>query len=214
MNEGINTQMAYDLWANSYDTVENKTRDLELLAAGSVLAKSDFSSVLEIGCGTGKNTFWIKERSGLVTAVDFSSGMLEIAKQKISESHVVFKKADITEPWPFPKATLIICSLVLEHVEDIGFIFKEAAKTLEPGGCFYICELHPYKQLEGSRAKFQHGTELVKLEYFIHHVSDFFKAALENDMSCINLQEWFDEDNKSSTPRLVSFLLRKNAGSF
>ena len=214
MNDSINTRTAYDLWANTYDSVENKTRDLELLAARDVLKSSDFSRVLEIGCGTGKNTVWLKDRAGSVTAVDFSSGMLLMAKQKINEGHVVFMQADITEPWTFPKVTLIICSLVLEHIEDTGFIFEQAAKTLDPGGCFYICELHPYKQLEGSRAKFQHGNEQVRLEYFIHHVSDFFMAAKENGFSCISLQEWFDEDNKASTPRLVSFLFRKKAGSF
>ena len=213
MNESISTRAAYDLWAQTYDSVENRTRDLELLAAGSVLANTDFSAVLEIGCGTGKNTSWLKDRSGTVTAVDFSSGMLEIARQKISDTHVCFQQADITKLWPFPKASLIICSLVLEHIEDIGFIFEQAAKTLEPGGCFYICELHPYKQLEGSRAKFEYGGELIRLEYFIHHMSDFFQAAIENDLQCIYLHEWFDEPVRASTPRLVSFLFQKKAGS-
>ena len=213
MKETISTQAAYDLWANTYDSVENKTRDLELKAAGAVLSHSDFSAVLEIGCGTGKNTSWLKDKSGSVTAVDFSSGMLEIARQKINDEQVKFQQADITKPWAFPKATLVICSLVLEHIEDIGFIFEQAAKTLEPGGRFYICELHPYKQLEGSRAKFEHGGELIRLEYFIHHMSDFFQAALNNNLQCISLYEWFDDPSRASTPRLVSFLFQKKAGS-
>ena len=36
---------------------------------------------LELGCGTGKNSAWLVTK-GAVTAVDFSEGMLAIAKEK------------------------------------------------------------------------------------------------------------------------------------
>ena len=205
----MDTQKAYDQWAATYDSVANKTRDLELVVAKELLSGADFSKVLEIGCGTGKNTSWIAKRTNDLTSVDFSEGMLEIAKQKIKEEHVNFQQADITLSWNFKRSSLIICSLVLEHIKNIDFIFEQAAKTLENNGCFYICELHPYKQLEGSRAKFEKGNETVHLEYFIHHISDFFTAASKNKLQCIGLNEWFDGNDKSTTPRLVSFLFQK-----
>lgn len=205
----MDTQSAYDKWASTYDTVANKTRDLELIAGQQMLSSADFSKVLETGCGTGKNTSWISKRTTDLVAVDFSEGMLALARQKIKDDHVKFQQYDLTRPWNFKKVSLIICSLVLEHIENIDFIFEQAAKTLENNGCFYICELHPYKQLEGSRAKFEQGNELIQLEYFVHHISDFYSAALKNGMICIDLKEWFDEDDKKTTPRLVSFLFQK-----
>ena len=205
----MDTKEAYNKWSGTYDTMPNKTRDLELIAAKEVLATANFSAVLEIGCGTGKNTEWLSKRTNDLTAVDFSEGMLEQARKKITDTHVNFQQADITKPWNFKRSTLIICSLVLEHIEDLASIFEEAAKNLETNGCFYICELHPYKQLEGSRAKFEQGNELIELEYFIHHVSDFFTAAIKNNLQCIGLQEWFDDKDRSTTPRLVSFLFQK-----
>ncbi len=205
----MDTQSAYDQWAATYDTVTNKTRDLELIAGQYMLSSADFSKVLETGCGTGKNTAWISKRTKYLMAVDLSEGMLDHARQKIKDDHVKFKQYDLTKPWNFNKVSLIICSLVLEHIENIDFIFEQAAKTLESNGCFYICELHPYKQLEGSRAKFEQGNELIQLEYFVHHISDFFSAALKNGMKCIDLKEWFDENDKRTTPRLVSFLFQK-----
>ena len=99
----------------------------------------------------------------------------------------------------------------MEHIENLDLIFEEAAKNLEANGCFYICELHPYKQLEGSRAKFQQGNELIELEYFIHHISDFFTAASRNGFQCLDLIEWFDDNDKKTTPRLVSFLFQKKS---
>jgi ubiquinone/menaquinone biosynthesis C-methylase UbiE len=205
----MDTKDAYNQWAATYDAVTNKTRDLELIAGQQVLSTADFSKVLETGCGTGKNTSWISKKTTGLTAVDFSEGMLTLARQKIKDDHVTFRQYDLTKPWNFNKVSLIICSLVLEHIENIDFIFEQAAKTLENNGCFYICELHPYKQLEGSRAKFEQGNELIQLEYFIHHISDFYAAAFKNGMKCIDLKEWFDDDDKKTTPRLVSFLFQK-----
>ena len=205
----MNTQEAYNRWAESYDSVVNKTRDLEQDAAKSTLVNADFSKVIEIGCGTGKNTVWIAEKATDLLAVDFSEEMLNIARQKINSTHIQFRQADITKPWNFNKATLITCSLVLEHIENIDFIFEQVATALESGGCFYVCELHPYKQLQASRAKFEHEGKLIQLEYFVHHISDFFTAARKNELQCIQLQEWFDDNDKRTLPRLISFLFQK-----
>lgn len=206
----MNTQQAYNKWAGSYDSIVNKTRDLEHVAAKRSLQKADFSKVLEIGCGTGKNTVWIAEKAKEVVAVDFSEEMMNIARQKITSDHVQFRQADITTTWNFNKATLITCSLVLEHIENIDFIFQQVSNCLEPGGYFYLCELHPYKQLQASRARFEHEGEVIQLEYFIHHVSDYYAAAFKNQLECLQLEEWFDDNDRTSTPRLVSFLFRKN----
>jgi malonyl-CoA O-methyltransferase len=205
----MNTQDAYNHWAESYDNVVNKTRDLEQAAAKYLLDTADFSTVIELGCGTGKNTSWIAEKSRQLLAVDFSEEMMNVARRKINATHVQFLQADITKPWNFGKATLITCSLVLEHIKDLDFIFQQVADTLEKDGCFYVCELHPYKQLQASRARFEHEGKLIELEYFVHHTSDFFNAAQKSQLNCIQLQEWFDDHDRTAIPRLISFLLQK-----
>ncbi len=204
----MQTQDAYNNWAATYDSVVNKTRDLESKAIRSVLSDSFFGKVLEIGCGTGKNTVWLAEKSRELMSVDFSDKMMNLAKQKISNTKVDFKQADITDSWSFGKADLIVSSLVLEHIEDISFIFQQAAKTVEPNGKFYICELHPYKQIEGVRARFEKDGTMYFLEYFVHHISDFLNAAKQNGFVCDDLQEWFDDENRKEIPRLVSYLFR------
>lgn len=205
----MNTQEAYDRWAESYDSVVNKTRDLEHAAAKQSLSSADFSRVIELGCGTGKNTVWIAERAKELVALDFSEEMMNIARQKITTPHVQFRQADITKEWNFGKATLITCSLVLEHIENLNFVFHQVSRSLEKEGCFYVCELHPFKQLQASRARFEHEGKLIELEYFVHHISDFFNAAQQNELQCIRLQEWFDDDNRAGIPRVVSFLFQK-----
>ncbi len=205
----VQTKDAYNNWSKTYDTVENKTRDLESEAIKSVLKGISVERILEIGCGTGKNTVWLKDKCTHLTAIDFSMEMLEEAQRKIKNKNIIFAEADITKPWNFDKVDLITCSLVLEHIENIAFIFDQATRTLYPNGQFYIGELHPYKQIQGSRAKFEQDGNLLQLDYFIHHISDYFNAAYKAGFVCENLKEWFDTNDRSQTPRLVSYLFRK-----
>lgn len=204
----MQTQDAYNNWAKTYDTVSNKTRDLEMEAIRSVLGNLSFERIAEIGCGTGKNTNFLAGKSDHVVAVDFSYEMLQLAKQKIISEKISFQQTDITQPWTFDKVDLVTCSLVLEHIKDISFIFQQAASRLNAGGQFYICELHPYKQLQGSRARFEHEGNLLQLEYFIHHISDYLESSKQYGFVCDNLLEWFDEKDRNQAPRLVSFLFR------
>jgi ubiquinone/menaquinone biosynthesis C-methylase UbiE len=68
----MSVQRSYDSWSSTYDTVENKTRDLEKFACREILEEIPFETVIELGCGTGKNTEWLVTKAKHVTAVDLS----------------------------------------------------------------------------------------------------------------------------------------------
>lgn len=204
-------QQAYNSWATQYDTNENKTRDLEARSLRETLAPLSFTHCLEIGCGTGKNTVWLMEKAATVTAVDLSDEMLAKAKEKITAAHVQFVQADITQPWTFAakQYDLVGFSLVLEHIELLSPIMKKVADVLTTGGYLYISELHPFKQYNGSKARFETeaGTQVVTC--FNHHVSDFTDAATANGLELITLKEYFDEDDRNNIPRLLTLLFQK-----
>jgi ubiquinone/menaquinone biosynthesis C-methylase UbiE len=207
----MSTQKLYDQWSATYDAVENKTRDLEKIVCETVLGSVSFSRVIELGGGTGKNTGWLAERAEKILSLDFSDEMQAIARVKVKNENVEFGLADIREPWSFGEfgADLITCSLILEHVEELDHVFAQAKKTLLPGGHFYICELHPFKQYEGSKARFETDTGVQVPECFQHHVTDYTNAALSNGFAIERMDEWFDDDDRTSTPRLISFVFKK-----
>jgi ubiquinone/menaquinone biosynthesis C-methylase UbiE len=204
----MSTQKLYDQWSATYDAVENKTRDLEKIACETVVGSIEFSRVIELGAGTGKNTSWLATRAEKVLSVDFSGEMQAVARARVANTNVEFRIADVREPWTFVEGTpdLITCSLILEHVEDLRFVFEQAAKVLVRNGSFYICELHPFKQYEGSKARFETSDGLQVTECFQHHVTDYTSAALANGFSIERIDEWFDDDDRRSTPRLISFV--------
>jgi ubiquinone/menaquinone biosynthesis C-methylase UbiE len=201
---------AYNNWSAQYDQNDNKTRDLEAKALMSMLAGRSFRNCLEIGCGTGKNTVSLLTICEQITAVDFSEKMLEIAKQKINTGRVVFTKADIQDEWTFGhQFDLVTFSLVLEHIQHLERVFSQASKALVTGGILYVGELHPFKQYTGSKARFNEGNETHVVQCYNHHISDFTNAAKKNGLTIIDLQEFFDDDDRDNIPRILSILLQK-----
>ena len=73
----------YDRWALKYDRDINPTRDLDKIVTKRSLYNKNFSSVLELGCGTGKNTQWLITRAKELFGIDFSKNMLKIAKKRL-----------------------------------------------------------------------------------------------------------------------------------
>jgi ubiquinone/menaquinone biosynthesis C-methylase UbiE len=210
----MNNQQAYNQWAGTYDEVVNPTRDLEATAIRTILGRFDLSQskVLELGAGTGKNTEWLLEKASDITAADFSEEMLSKAKARPGTENVNFQQTDLREIWPFAASSydVITCSLILEHIQNLDHIFQEASRVLREEGLFYIGELHPGKQYAGSKARFDTGGGVFELDCFIHHVSDYLNASKKNKFEMVVLEEWFDTENRSTVPRLLSVVFRKS----
>ncbi|MCF6166962.1 class I SAM-dependent methyltransferase [Lutibacter sp.] len=207
----MSIENAYNSWAKQYDNNENKTRDLDKKATISTLSNYKFNTVIELGCGTGKNTLWLLKNAQKIIGLDFSQEMLNKAKEKINTANVVFKKADLTKPWDIENdfADLVTSSLTLEHIKNLDVIFKQTSQKLKPNGLFFISELHPFKQYSGSKARFESENGTVELEVYTHHISEYLKSAKKYNFKLIEINEWFDQPSESEIPRLISFIFKK-----
>ena len=207
----MDIQNAYNEWSYSYDLDENRTRDLDRDIVRSRLGGQHFDSVLEIGCGTGKNTSFFAQIGQNVLAVDFSEGMISRAREKVQAGNVRFFIMDIMQPWDMEEESfdLIVCNLVLEHIQDLSHVFSEAAQALRPGGHFFIDELHPFRQYEGTKARFYRAEEKVEVDAFLHHISDFLKAAAESRFSLVRLEEFWHETDENKPPRILSLYFER-----
>lgn len=207
----MSIQKAYNEWSETYDIDENLTRDLDQKVTRDVLVNQHFHSILEIGCGTGKNTGFLAQVGTRVHALDFSEGMIEKAKEKVKTENVKFSVADLTQRWPCEDTSydLIVCNLVLEHIEDLSYIFSEASRVLEQRGRFLINELHPFRQYEGKKARFSSHKGLTEIPAFVHHISDFVNTASTTNLTLVKLNEYWHEQDQGKPPRIVSFLFEK-----
>lgn len=206
----MSVQDAYDDWSASYDADRNLTRDLDAQITREMLGDRHFGSILEAGCGTGKNTAFYAQIADAVSAMDFSYDMIVRAREKVQVGNVRFLLADLTRLWPWREGCvdLVACNLVLEHIEDLSFVFGEAARVLRGGGSFFVCELHPFRQYQGKQAVFSGEKGEIKIPAYVHHISDFTRAAEENGLRLGDLREWWHEEDAGKPPRTVSFLFQ------
>ncbi len=205
----------YDRWAATYDSDENRTRDLAGQVLRAELADLPVGDVLELGCGTGRNTAWLAERARSLVAVDFSRSMLAKARERVSEGGVRFLEHDIRTPLPVESgsADLVVITLVLEHVEDLGFVFHECARALRRGGHLFVSELHPYRQWAGARARFTApgSEEAIRIPAYLHEISEYVAAGNGADLRLVGMGEWRDgwDRAEGAMPRLLSLLFRR-----
>jgi len=208
----MKVQEAYTEWAATYDTDRNLTRDLDEHVMRETLKQLRFDTVLEIGCGTGKNTALLAGIARRVLAIDLSPAMIARARQKSNFNNVTFTVADITETWPCADRSveLVTSNLVLEHLRDLAFVFSEAARVLTEGGRLFVSELHPFRQYLGVQAHFQRADETMTIDAYVHHVTDFTDAAAQNRLALQSLREWRHAEDGDKPPRLISFLFTRS----
>ena len=199
----------YNAWSYQYDNNINPTRDLDKSITKESLCNIDFFNVLELGCGTGKNTEWLVSKADKLVGLDFSKNMLALARKKITSPKVDFINTDINKKWPvnnnsFDLATI---NLTLEHIEKLDHIFHSSFMKLSKGGKCFVCEIHPKKQLAGSKAQFEENGTNIVLNVFQHSEQEFIQSAERAGFNLIVKKDWYD--NGKDIPRLISFLFEK-----
>ena len=105
--------------------------------------KEGTRSVLELGCGQGRDTF-LFARNGLeVTALDYSETAVSVVKEKIKTADLAYRvhtqTHNVKEPLPFSDNSFDACfSHMLLCMElstaEISFILRETHRILKPRG--------------------------------------------------------------------------------
>jgi ubiquinone/menaquinone biosynthesis C-methylase UbiE len=205
---------AYDQWAGSYDDDQNTTRDLDAAVLRRASIAISGSDVLELGCGTGKNTIWLAERARSVIGLDLSEGMLARAGARVPAPHVRFVQHDVRASWPVPDASMdvVVGNLVLEHVPELAPVYAQASRVLRPGGQLWLCELHPERQRRGGQAHFTDSATgaTIHVAAFRHMVGEYVNGGIAAGFALRELGEWLEDGAApEAPPRLLSVLFQK-----
>ncbi|SDI87713.1 class I SAM-dependent methyltransferase [Nonomuraea jiangxiensis] len=139
---------AYDMIAEGY-SAENETslvnayyeRPAMLELAGDVTGRR----ILDAGCGSGPLFSALRDRGAIMTGIDASAGMLELARRRLG-ADADLRVADLAGPLPFPDGTFddVTASLVLHYLEDWGPTLAELRRVLRPGGRLLVSVDHPF----------------------------------------------------------------------
>ncbi|MDS0298051.1 methyltransferase domain-containing protein [Halogeometricum sp. S1BR25-6] len=160
MTEGITTtQEFYTRYAALYDDIARRTPGVRGLrrAVADALDPDPGDVVVEMGCGTGANFPYLRERvgpEGTVVGVDFTPGVLAVARDRIRKEgwenvHVV--RGDATRP-PVGEADAVLATFVSGMLADPAAAVWRWAELVGPGGKLALADLArttrtPYKPL-------------------------------------------------------------------
>ena len=97
--------------------------------------------ILELGCGTGsmwKQNLHLLPDDATLLLTDFSSGMVDAAKQNVCSDKVTFQRVDIQNiPYSNDSFDMVIANMMLYHVPDLHRGLSEVRRVLKKGGSFY-----------------------------------------------------------------------------
>ncbi|WP_406500146.1 class I SAM-dependent methyltransferase [Streptomyces sp. NBC_00846] len=138
----------YDSFAESYSALSETSllnayyeRPAMLSLAGDVAGRR----ILDAGCGSGPLFAALRDRGALVTGLDSSARMVELARRRLG-SDAALHVADLGNPLPFADGAFddVLASLVLHYLKDWGPTLAEVRRVLRPGGRLIASVQHPF----------------------------------------------------------------------
>ncbi len=139
----------FDRIAFGYDRVNDlMTGGLHRLWKRQLLARvapGPGEVALDLATGTGDLAIGLARRvgpAGRVVGLDFSAGMLAIARERPEGAGVDWREGDMLA-LPFPDASfdVVTVGFGLRNVTDLDLALREIARVLKPGGRFGSLEM-------------------------------------------------------------------------
>jgi 2-polyprenyl-3-methyl-5-hydroxy-6-metoxy-1,4-benzoquinol methylase len=93
----IGTREGYDQWSAFYDQDDNLLIRLDHQEIDARLRNLAGKRVLDVGCGTGRHAIPLATSGAKGTGIDFSEGMLSLARSKPGASDVTWLCQDLAK---------------------------------------------------------------------------------------------------------------------
>jgi ubiquinone/menaquinone biosynthesis C-methylase UbiE len=170
----------YDAWAPRYDG-PNPAVEADEVVVHDLLAARPAGVALDAACGTGRHSRHLADRGFDVIGVDANRTMLARAEAKVPGGD--FRVGDLGAlPVDDAAVDVVVCSLALTHVAELGPVLAEFARVVRPGGTVIVSDMHPHFITYGGAAVFPTGSDGFELHFvrnLVHPVSEYVRAALD-----------------------------------
>jgi SAM-dependent methyltransferase len=191
----LGVREGYAAWAPTYEDTVSDLMDRRLLERLTTVRWNQAGRILDLACGTGRGGAWLRARGAShVDGVDFTEAMLEKARAR--DVYDDLRLGDATGTG-LPDATygLVLQLLADEHMAELGPVYREAARLLQPGGPFVLVGFHPWFLMSGMPTHFDRAPgDPVAIESHVHLFADHVRAAHDAGLALAELEEGVIDD--------------------
>jgi malonyl-CoA O-methyltransferase len=192
----LSPKEGYDLWALTYSSESNPIKELSNKFVESMLPDLHGKSVLDAGCGTGHFCLYAqKHQAARIMGIDFSQVMIDEAKKNCPSAQ--FYCGDLsTLNFKQEPVDVIICALVIGHIENISQTLTNFSSLLKPGGYLVLTDFHPILTLQNAKRTFKNPQtqEVTEVKHYLHLIAEIKSLAESLDFKIELVQEprWKD----------------------
>ena len=181
----------YNLWANTYNKESNPIKDLSDKLVEKFLPDLEGKNVLDAGCGSGKFCLIAeKNNASKILGIDLSPKMIELTRPHCLSSEL---RCDDISISPIEKNAydVIICALVLGHIENLKPALSNILCALKKGGTLIITDFHPFLTMLKSKRTFKDSKsgETYEISHHLHLFEEYFTLFREYDAIVEELKE-------------------------
>jgi ubiquinone/menaquinone biosynthesis C-methylase UbiE len=169
----VSAREGYDLWAESYDETPNQVVAMDARYTLGVLSPKPGERILDAGCGTGRHLGAMVLAGSSPIGLDFSKGMLSVARRNHPEVPLVL--ADLQRPLPFEaqRFDAVLCALIGEHLDELPLVLREMHRVLRTHGRLVFSVYHPEMSAAGKEANFERFGVEYRLGAYRYTVADY-----------------------------------------
>ena len=147
--------------------------------------------ILDLGCGSGRDSLCFLQQGFQVTAVDGSEELAKFASELIGQEVIVSDFKDLVLPKASFDAIWASASLLHVHSEELPSILAKVIDLAKPGAVFYMS--FKYGAFEGERTG-RYYTDLNEARF-----ADFLQ---KSGRSLEIIEQWVAKDVRPDKPEL------------
>ena len=183
------------LWAATYDSGPNPLRELERRTTAPWIDDLHPQAMVDIGCGTGRWSQYVRERGAIAVGIDLCEPML-----RKGSGHRALGDA-LQLPIRSNCADLAICSFTAGYLESPRRLMTELSRIVRHGGHALVTDVHPDAIASGWTRSFRHDDDVYEIENRAHAVEAFVAAASRNRLALLRSAEPFLGEPERDTYR-------------
>ncbi|HVI41619.1 MAG TPA: class I SAM-dependent methyltransferase [Anaerovoracaceae bacterium] len=139
-----------EYYNNAAKEYVNETVDANVSELNNLFLKylPDKANILDLGCGSGRDSKVFIDRGHNVTAIDGSFEFCKLASEYLGQAVICMKFDELDYVGKFD-GVWACASILHVPVKDLEIIFKKISRALKDGGYFFTC--FKYGEFEGER---------------------------------------------------------------